>query len=265
MAEVTASMVKALRELTGQGMMECKKALQEANGDVEGARDILRKKGLATAEQKAGRATKEGLIGIRVSDDGTSAAMVEVQCETDFCARNEVFRATVNSVAALAASAEQDGEVSATEGISAAVQDALAKIGENMAYARGVKLSAPRVGSYLHHNGKVGVIVGVDGELDEETLANLCMHVAFADPMGVTRDDIPADLVEREKAIAHDQATQSGKPPQIAEKIVTGKVNKFLAANALLEQPYVRDDKKKVKDVLGGAKVTAFARYAVGG
>jgi len=263
MAEITAATVKALRDATGQGMMECKKALQEADGDVDAARDILRKKGLVTAEKKAGRETKEGLIGILTADDGTSAAMVEVQCETDFCARNEVFQSMVEQTAKLAL-AEDAGDVAATDAIQQAVQETLAKIGENMSYARGVKIAAPRVGTYLHHNRKVGVVVGVDGEIDDETLANLCMHIAFADPMAITRDGVPGDLVEKEKEIAREQAIASGKPPEIAEKIVTGKVNKYLAANALIEQPYIRDDKKKVGDLLGGATVTAFARYAVG-
>ena len=264
MAEISAAIVRALREETGQGMMECKKALQEAGGDIEAAKDILRRKGLATAEKKAGRATKEGLVAISIAPDGTSAAMIEIQCETDFCARNELFQAMVKKLAEMAVKCG-DGEIPATDGMKAAVQDTLAKIRENMSYVRGIKISAPRVGAYLHHNGKVGVIVGVEGDISDQTLADLCMHIAFADPMGITKEDIPAHLVEKEKEIAGQQAIDSGKPPQIAEKMVMGKVNKFLAANSLLEQPFVRDDKKKVKDILGGAKVTAFARFAVGG
>ena len=145
-----------------------------------------------------------------------------------------------------------------------AVQAALAKIGENMSYARGVKIEAPRVGAYLHHNKKVGVLVGVDGEVSDETLNDLCMHIAFTDPMGIRPEDIPAALVEKEKEFARQEAIDSGKPPEIAEKMVQGKMRKFLAERALLEQDFVRDDKKKVKDVLGGLKVKAFARFAVG-
>jgi elongation factor Ts len=263
MAEITTAMVKALREQTGQGMMDCKKALQEADGDVEAARDILRKKGLVTAEKKAARATAEGVVAIRLSEDGTSAAMVEVQCETDFCARNDVFRQMADDVAALAVECD-DGPVEATEAMKEAVVGALSKIGENMSYARGIKISAPRIGTYVHHNGKVGVVVGLAGDIADEALADLCMHVAFADPIGITRDDIPPDLVEKEKALAREQAIESGKPPEIAEKIVMGKLNKFLASHALLDQQFVRDDKKKVKDILGGATVQAFARFAVG-
>ena len=263
MAEITAAMVKALREETGQGMMDCKKALQDTGGDVDAARDILRKKGAAMADKKAQRETSEGLVAIRVSDDGHAATMVKVHCETDFCARNEVFREMVEAIVGLAADAPA-GKIGANDAITGALQGALAKIGENMSYADGVKIEAPRLGTYLHHNKKVGVVVGVDGEASDETLADLCMHIAFADPMGITVDDIPADVVEKEKKFATEQAIESGKPPEIAEKMVAGKMRKFLAGKALVEQPFVRDDKKTVKDILGGATVTAFARFAVG-
>jgi len=265
MAEITAALVKALRELTGQGMMDCKKALQDAGGDVQAAKDLLRKKGLVTAEKKSGRPTKEGLIGIHASPDGTAAAMAEIQCETDFTARNEEFGAMVKAAAEMVANAPQDGPVEATAEISGAVQAVLTKTRENMSYARGVKITAPKIATYLHHTGKVGVLVGVDGEVPDQTLGDLCMHIAFAEPIGITPEDIPAEGIEKEKAFALEQAAESGKPPQIAEKIVAGKMKKFLAANALLEQPFVRDDKKKVKEILGGATVTAFARFAVGG
>lgn len=264
MAEITATTVKALREETGQGMMDCKKALEEAGGDFDAARDILRKKGLATAEKKAARPTSEGLIGMSVSDDRTSAAMVEVQCETDFCARNDVFRNMVQQLADMALSSGEEGEMTPSEEMTSAVQDALTQIGENMSLARAVRIAAPRVQTYLHHNGKVGVIVGVEGDASDETLNDLCMHIAFSDPVGVTTDDVPSDLVEKEKEFAREEAANSGKPADIVEKIVTGKVRKFLEANALLEQPFVKDDKQKVKDILGDAKVTAFARFAVG-
>ena len=264
MAEITAALVKALREETSQGMMECKKALQEADGDVEAARDILRKKGLELADKKAERKTSEGLVAIKTNADSTTAAMVEVSCETDFCARNEVFQSMVKSLVDLAAEAPE-GPVEASDAINEQIQAALAKTGENMSYNRGVKIAAAKVGTYLHHNGKVGVLVGVDGDVPEETLADLCMHIAFTDPLGITADDIPADLVEKEKQFTTQQAIDSGKPPEIAEKMVVGKMKKFMASKALLEQPFVRDDKKKVKDILGEATVTAFARYAVGG
>ncbi|MCY2924681.1 MAG: translation elongation factor Ts [Planctomycetota bacterium] len=263
MAEITAATVKALREETQQGMMECKKALAEANGDVEAAKDILRKKGLATAAKKADRATKEGAIIVKISPDSTSATMIMVACETDFCSRNDEFRAMSQKVADLAA-AGPVGPVAASEAITAAVQACFAKIGENMSYSQGVKVAGARVAGYVHHNGKVGVVIAADGGASDEVLKDICMHIAFTNPMGATKDDIPADLVEKEKAFARQEAIDSGKPADIAEKMVAGKINKFLAANALLEQPFVKDETKKVKDILGAATIKAFARFAVG-
>ncbi len=264
MAEITAAMVKALREKTSQGMMECKKALIETSGDIDAARDILRKRGAALAEKKAERSTSEGRVAIKISDDGTSAVMVEVACETDFCARNDVFKAMVADIVDLAMNADA-GDVAVSDAIDAAIQAALAKIGENMSYGRGVKITAPKIASYLHHNSKVGVLIGIDGELDEESMTGLCMHIAFADPVGITVDDIPSDVVEKERAFALEQAEEAGKPKEIAEMMVEGKMRKFMAGKALLEQAYVRDEKKQIKEVLGDAKVTAFARFAVGG
>ncbi len=264
MAEITAATVKALREETGQGMMDCKKALEETGGDVDAAKDLLRKKGLITAEKKAGRATSEGLVCIAEAPDHTAAAMVEVQCETDFAARNEEFQTMVRDLAQMALDAGVDGPVDASAAMADRLQQALSKIGENMSYARGVRLSAPRVGSYLHHNSQVGVLVGVEGDIDDETMANLCMHIAFADPVGITAEDVPADIVEKEREFARQEAVDSGKPPEIAEKMVEGKIRKFISGKALLEQPYIRDDKKQVKEILGDAKVTGFARLAVG-
>jgi elongation factor Ts len=261
MAEITAAMVKTLREQTSQGMMECKKALQEANGDVEAARDILRKKGLVKAEKKADRATSEGLIGIRKLDG--AAVMVEARCETDFCARNDEFQAMLAKLVDQAAQ-QPAGPITATDAMKDAVQAALAKISENMSFARGIKIAAPRIGTYLHHNKKVGVVVGVEGEISDETLSDLCMHVAFADPMGINSADVPAELVEKDRRFAREEAIASGKPAEIAEKMVEGKIRKFLTDRALVEQLFIRDDKKKVKDILGKAKVVAFARYAVG-
>jgi elongation factor Ts len=162
------------------------------------------------------------------------------------------------------AAAAAPGQVEASAAMQQALQACLAKIGENMGFDRGVKIAAPRVGTYLHHNGKVGVIVGVQGEVADQVLTELCQHIAFHDPMGVTVDDIPKEFIEREKRLAVEQATESGKPKEIAEKMVAGKLRKALAKNALLEQPFVRDQTKTVKEVLGAAKVTAFARFAVG-
>lgn len=263
MADISPAAVKALREETGLGMMDCKKALEEANGDVSAAKDLLRKKGMATAEKKAGRSTGEGLVAIARSKDGMSAGMVEVQCETDFCARNEEFKKMVDKLAELIVQGP-DGEVKPTPAMDEALKGALAKIGENMKFANGRKITAKKIGTYVHFNGKVGVMIGLDGPIDDTLLADLCMHVAFANPIGISGNDIPADVIAKEKEIARDKAIQAGKKPEIAEKMVDGAVRKFLEANALLEQPFVKDDKKKVKDLLGKTNITAFARFAVG-
>ena len=189
--------------------------------------------------------------------------MIEIRCETDFCARNDVFGSMVAKVADMAL-AGAVGKVEASAQIKDAVQGVLAKIGENMSFARGVKIAASRIGTYLHHNKKVGVMVGIEGEVSDEVLADLCMHIAFANPLAISTADVPAELVAKEQKFAQEQAAESGKPANIVEKMVSGKVAKFLAENALLEQPFVKDDKKKVKDILGAAKITAFARFAVG-
>ena len=266
MAEVTAALVKQLREETLLGMMDCKKALDETKGDIEAARELLRSKGLATAVKKAGRTTAEGLVGIKIADDAKSGAIVEVLCETDFCARNEEFQAMVVALTEMAFDAAA-GAVSSSDAMTETLQACLAKIGENMSYGRGKKIVAEKVGSYKHHNNMVGVIVGVDADVDAEVLADVCMHIAFSNPMGINTEDIPADLVAKEKAFAVQEAVDSGKPLEIAEKIVEGKMRKFLEERALMEQLIAREDKygkKKVKDVLGGAKVIDFIRIAVG-
>lgn len=265
MGQITAAIVKELRDSTGLGMMDCKKALEENSGDVAAASDWLRAKGLATAEKKSGRATKEGLIAVKIADDNKSAAIVEIQCETDFCARNEEFQKMVAGVLEMAFATSDDGKVAPTDAITECVQDAFTRIGENMSYAGGMKISGDQIGSYMHHNNKVGVIVALSGSVDEETLTGLCQHIAFANPMGITTGDVPEEIVVKEREIAKQQAIESGKPAEIAEKMVEGKIRKFLAERALVEQQYVKDDKKKIGEILGDAKILAFARFAVGG
>jgi len=263
MAEITAAMVKALREETGQGMMECKKALGETNGDIEAAKDWLRARGMVKAQGKSSRAATEGLVEILIDGGGRSATMVEVACETDFCARNDVFRAAVAQVAKMAA-AGPAGEVDPSSQITATVQQAFEKIGENMHFVRGVKLEGEQAGGYKHHNNKVGVLVALGGRVEPTLLSELCMHVAFHAPMGIRAEDIPAAVIEREKAVAKAQAIEQGKPEAIAEKMVIGKIRKFREQNCLLEQPFIKDEQRTVKQVLGGVQVLAFARYEVG-
>jgi elongation factor Ts len=263
MAEITAALVKALREDTGQGMMECKKALTENNGDIEAAKDWLRARGMVKAAGKSARAATEGLVELLIDPSGRSATMVEVASETDFCARSDVFRAMVAQVAKLAA-AGPAGEVAASQQITAAVQQAFEKIGENMHYVRGVKIEGEQTGGYKHHNNKVGVLVALGGRVDGTLLSELCMHIAFHAPMGIRAEDIPPAVIEREKAVAKAQAMEQGKPEAIAEKMVVGKIRKFCEQNCLLEQAFIKDEERTVKQVLGGVNVLAFARFEVG-
>ena len=261
MADITASMVKELREATGIGMGDCRKALMETDGDLQLAKDNLRARGLAKAEKKSGRSTKEGLLAINTTD--TTATIVEVVCETDFCAKGEGFIAMVNTVLGLA-DAQPVGEIQTTDKITACVQASFVTIGENMKFSRGVKIEGPCIGSYIHHNNKVAVIVALDKPADAEAISGLCQHITFSNPMGIVIEDIPAELIAKEKEIAIQQAVEQGKPQEIAEKMVEGKIRKFVAENALMEQKYIRDESQTIKQMLGGATVTAFARYAVG-
>jgi elongation factor Ts len=273
MAEISASMVMDLRQRTGLGMMECKKALLEAGGDFAKAEDLLRIRSGAKATQAAGRIAAEGVIGLHVAPDAKTAAIVEVNCETDFVARNEDFRAFAAELAqivardnpadvgALAAKALPSGEPVETRR-AVLVQ----KIGENMTIRRFTRLSAAgRLASYVH-GGRIGVIVDVTGGRD--TLGkDLAMHVAASKPMAVNRDQVPADVVAKEREIAAARAAESGKPANIVEKMVEGAVAKYLSEVTLLAQPFVKGDGKQTVEQLvkaEGAVVHGFVLYVVG-
>ena len=273
MAEISASMVMDLRQRTGLGMMECKKALLEAGGDFAKAEDLLRIRSGAKASKAAGRIAAEGVIGLHVAPDAKTAAIVEVNCETDFVARNEDFRAFAAEIAqivardnpadvgALAAKALPSGETVETRR-AALVQ----KIGENMTIRRFTRLSATgRLASYVH-GGRIGVLVDVTGGRD--TLGkDLAMHVAASKPMAVNRDQVPAEVVAKEREIAAARAAESGKPANIIEKMVEGAVGKFLAEVTLLAQPFVKGDGKETVGQLvkaQGATVNDFALFVVG-
>lgn len=268
---VTAAMVKELRERTGAGMMECKKALVETDGDIETAVENLRKSGLAKADKKAGRVAAEGKIMMAASQDGANAVMVEVNCETDFVAKDENFNAFANAVAGNALSMEGD-DVAAlmeTEIEGATVEQArqalVAKIGENIQVRRIVRIHADgNLGQYVH-GGRIGVMVDLSGG-DAELAKDLAMHIAALNPEYVSADDVPADVVEKEKGILVAQAAESGKPPEIIEKMVSGRLNKHLSEITLLGQPFVKDSDIKVGKLLEGqgAKVLGFHRLAVG-
>jgi elongation factor Ts len=268
---VTAAMVKELRERTGAGMMECKKALVETGGDMDGAIEFLRKSGLAQADKKATRVAAEGKIAWAVSDDAREAVMVEVNCETDFVAKDNSFMAFAEAVArnALAESPADVDALMQTKIDGATVEEArqalVSKIGENIQVRRFVRSSSDgSLGAYIH-GGRIGVLVDLAGG-DEELARDLAMHVAAMNPEFVSADDVPADVMAREKDILIAQAEGSGKPPEIIEKMVEGRLRKHLAGITLLGQPFVKDSDLTVEKLLqqSGARVNGFSRLAVG-
>jgi len=287
MAEITAATVKELRERTGAGMMDCKKALAETNGDMEAAIDWLRTKGLAAAAKKAGRTAAEGLIGVAV--EGTRGAVVEVNSETDFVAKNEIFQDFVRNVATLAlrhgTDVETLGAAQYPDGgtVAEKLTDNIAKIGENQSLRRAavVEVSEGVVVPYVHNQvapglGKIGVLVALESGAPAETLTALgkqiAMHVAAANPLALNAEDLDADLVERERAIAMEKAKESGKPQNIVEKMVEGGLAKFRKDNALLSQLFVMDNKTPVAEVVAqtakdagtGIVLKGFVRFQLG-
>jgi elongation factor Ts len=268
---VTAAMVKELRERTGAGMMECKRALVETSGDMEAAVEHLRKSGLAQADKKASRVAAEGKIALAVSGDGKQAVMVEVNCETDFVARDENFVSFADAAAANALS-ENPADVEAllstsigSETLEQARQALVTKIGENVQIRRFVGVSTDgTIGAYVH-GGKIGVLVETAGG-DEDLARDLAMHVAALNPEYVSADDVPADIIAREKDILIAQAESSGKPAEIIEKMVSGRLRKHLSGITLLGQPFVKDGDLTVGKLLDqqNASVSGFERLAVG-
>ena len=287
MAEITAAAVKELRERTGAGMMDCKKALAETNGELEAAVDWLRAKGLAAAAKKAGRTAAEGLVGVAV--EGTRGAVVEVNSETDFVAKNEIFQDFVRNVAKLALQHGTDVEALGAAGypeggtVSEKLTDNIAKIGENQSLRRAAVLEVAQgtVVPYVHNQvvpglGKIGVLVALESAAPAETLTALgkqiAMHVAAAHPQALSAEDLPADLIERERSIAMEKAKESGKPQNIIEKMVEGGLAKFRKDNALLSQLFVMDNKTPVAEVVAaaakeagtGIELKEFVRFQLG-
>ena len=288
---VTAKLVAELRARTGAGMMDCKKALEETGGDIAKAVDLLRTKGIAKAEKRAGRAASEGQIVADVSADARTGVLVEVNCETDFVARTDEFKAMVASIAKHVA---QDASVDGVAVIGAedtylsdkwsqggaatvgeVVKAASAKTGENVVLRRIARFaSAGTVGAYLHHNGKVAVLaelLGTSGDGVVPLAKSVAEHVAAGVPavaLSVDKDGVDERVVEREKAIYVEQAAASGKPANIIEKMVTGRLEKFYAEVTLLNQPWVRDDSKTIKQLIAatgaGLTVRRFARFQMG-
>jgi len=287
MAEITAATVKELRERTGAGMMDCKKALAETNGEMEAAIDWLRAKGLAAAAKKAGRTAAEGLVGVAV--EATRGAVVEVNSETDFVAKNEIFQDFVRNVATLALQHGTDvealGAAQYPDGgtVQEKLTDNIAKIGENQSLRRAALLEVNQgaVVSYVHNQvapglGKIGVLVALESAASADTLTQLgkqiAMHVAAAHPLALTAGELDEELVERERAIAMEKAKESGKPQNIIEKMVEGGLAKFRKENALTSQLFVMDNKTPVAEVVAtaakeagtGIELIGFVRFQLG-
>jgi len=272
MADITASMVKELRSRTGLGMMECKKALEEAAGDMTKAEDLLRIRSGAKAGKLAGRVAAEGAIGAYVSSDGKSGALVEVNCETDFVAKDANFTAFVKALAQLAATrgltevdALAKAELSPGQTVEAGRQALVMKLGENMSVRRvAVHKAKGRLAHYLHGT-KIGVMLDFEGG-DDVLGKDLSMHIAASKPIAVSREQVSAELIAREREIARARAIESGKPANLIDRIVDGSVQKYLAEVTLLGQPFVKDDKLSVEKLLAskGARVNAFTLFIVG-
>lgn len=288
MAQITAALVKELREMTGAGMMECKKALTEAEGEIEKAVDVLRTRGLAAVAKKAGRATNEGTVMALVSDDGHAGALVELNCETDFVGMNDKFKAYATKIAeAVLANKPADLDAlkaSSYEGetVDEIVTDAIHTLGENIQLSRFAYVEDEKGGiaSYIHGGGKIGVLV--EFKLGDPSLASneelklfgrdIAMQVAAANPVAATRESVPADVVEHEKEIYKAQAAESGKPENIQEKMATGRLEKFYKENCLTEQTYVKNPDQTVaqyaeavaKELGTTIELVSYVRFMLG-
>jgi len=281
----TPKEISELRARTGAGIGDCKAALEETGGDMEKAAESLRKRGIAKAEKRAGRSAGQGLVVIHLAQDGRSGGIIELNCETDFVAKTDDFQSLANDLAVHVAAHAPEGIKAGSiddqsfrgKTLAEAIKEVSGKTGEAMTltrYARFVEAEGV-VASYLHHNGQVGVLVDVAGPAGDVLLAlakDVALHIASADPVGVTEADIPADLVDRERRIAEEQVAAEGKPENIRAKIVDGKVRKFVAERTLVGQPFVKDENQSVGDLIAaaskaaGATVTVrrFARFKVG-
>lgn len=279
MAQITAALVKALRDRSGAGMMDAKKALVESDGDMEAAVDWLRAKGLSKAAKKSGRTAADGLVAVVVSGDNKSGALIELNAETDFVARNEKFQAAIGEIAEIALSSDGDVEAvlaSAAPDGDGSVEDMIkrlvATIGENMTLRRSAKIEADSVSCYVHSAeadgmGKIGVLVGLNGSGDlAEAGRKVAMHVAATSPAAATVADLDQELVEREKQILTDQAVESGKPAEVIEKMIGGRLQKFYKEVVLVEQPFVMDPDQTVAKFLkaAGAELVGFKMFKLG-
>jgi len=269
---VTASMVKQLREMTGAGMMDCKKALGETDGNMDDAIELLRKKGMAGADKKAGRTAAEGVVAIAISDDKKKAAIVEVNCEADFVAKGDEFKTFADEVAQIVlASGHVDVEAVLNEKMANGQtvderrREMVGKIGENMAIRRAEIIeTSGQIGQYQHCE-KIGVVVAMDGG-DDALIRDIAMHVAAAKPSAISVDDVDQEMVEKERKFQIEQAQESGKPAEIIEKMIEGRMRKYLQEITLLGQAFVKDPDQSVEKLLkaSGASVNNFVRLEVG-
>jgi len=285
---ITASLVKELREKTNVGMMECKKALGETDGDIDAAIKLLRERGAVKAAKKADRAVNEGTVATKISADGKTGILFQLNCETDFVAINDNFKALVDEIAEIFVSSDATCIESALATahpngtIDSHLKAKVLELGENLVLSDFVRVSLDGEGvvaSYIHMGGKVGVLLQVATGTDlsgntsvAEMVKDVCLHIAAAAPSGLQREDIPAELIEEEKAIAAKQLEQEGKPADLIEKILPGKLNKFYSEQCLLEQGFVKDPDVKIKDLVAGVakeagsdiSITSFSRVAIG-
>jgi elongation factor Ts len=265
---MSASQVKELRERTGLGLLECKKALSAANGDIDAAIEELRKSSGMKAAKKAGRTAADGVVAARVADDGSYGVLVEVNSETDFVARDDSFLGFVGKVVDAAFDSKETDVAALMAGELEQDRESLVqKIGENIGVRRISLVSADDgvVGAYVHGNKRIGVLVELKAG-DQDLARDVAMHVAAVNPQVVSADDIPQELVEKEKEIYTAQALESGKPAEIVEKMIGGRIKKFLAENSLVEQPFVKDPDTTVGKLVqtAGASVVSFSRFEVG-
>jgi elongation factor Ts len=292
MAEISAALVKQLREKTGAGMMECKKALDEAAGDLEKAVEILRKRGIASASKKAARAARQGIVGTHIADSGKLGVLVEVNCESDFVARTDDFQNLVRDLAEqIAVSDPADVQTFLAESFSKQqgatvgqhVAATIGKIGENIVLARFARFAVDGsdgvIGQYIHHGGQLGVLVEFLADTSEvlgredvqEVVRDVAMQIAAADPQCLGRENVSPELLAKEKDIARERARQEGKPEKILDKIVEGRMAKFYEEVCLLEQPFIKDNSMSVGQLIGNAaksggnlRIGRFARFKVG-
>lgn len=268
---ITASLVKELRERTGSGMMECKKALVETDGDIEAAAELMRKSGAAKADKKAGRVAADGAIKLMVSDDAKTAVILEINSETDFVAKDDNFQAFADQVLAVIAEQQPTSvdqlaglQLESGQSVEEARQALIAKVGENIQVRRFQRVESDASISSYAHGARIGVLV--DSSADADLARDIAMHIAAVNPQFVDQNAIPTEFVEKEKGILIAQAESSGKPAEIIEKMIQGRLDKFLAEVTLMGQPFVKDPDQKVSKLLAnaGAEVNSFIRYEVG-